>query len=78
MSDPLLPPGIKVGSGTTLDEYPAIRVGLEAELPGGGQVEATIVLIPRQGSTLAALLLRQADLVEAAEQARQPLLRVLR
>jgi hypothetical protein len=56
MSDPLLPPGIKVGACTTLDEKPAVRVDLE--LTGG---DITFVGTPAEARTFGLWLIQQPD-----------------
>ncbi len=75
--DPLLPLGIKVGSGLGLDERPVVTVEFELK---GGEVFALVLspqhvralIIPfldqddRRVRTLAALMLRQARLIEEA------------
>lgn len=76
--DPLLPPGIKIGVGLGLDERPAVLV--DVELKGGTRLclvltsaETRALTIPmldqkdRQVRVLAALLLRQAQLVDEAD-----------
>lgn len=64
MSDPLLPPGIRIGACVGVDERPAVRIDLAAALPDGGQIQGVVVVTPRQARALAALLLKQADLIE--------------
>jgi hypothetical protein len=66
-TDPILPPGIRVGSGFGLDDRPVVRVDLVADLPSDGRIEASVVVTPRQARALAALLLKQADLVEGRD-----------
>jgi len=77
MTDPLLPPGIKIGSCLGVDERQMVRADLE--LRGGARL--TLVLtsaearrlatpmldqVDRQIRALAALVLRQAQLVDEA------------
>ncbi len=57
MTDPLLPPGIKVGTGLGLDEKPVVRVDLT--LAGGEEI--AFVLPPHQAWQLAMSLLDQDD-----------------
>jgi hypothetical protein len=57
MSEPLLPPGIKVGSGLGLDEKPVVQICMT--LVGGD--EMTLVLPPHQSWALAMSLLDQDD-----------------
>lgn len=77
MSDPVLPPGIRVGSGLGVDERQAVRI--DVELKDGNRLalvltshQARQMVIPmldqedRQVRVLAALLLRQAQLVDEA------------
>lgn len=76
MSNPILPPGIRVGSGIGTDEHPVIRIDHSASCPDG-QITVTTVLSLRQARAYAALIERQTRLAEEAEQARKPVLRVL-
>lgn len=71
MSDPLLPPGIRIGAGVGEDERPVGRIEVEMRLPRGGVVTAAIVLPPRQLRAFGALCIRQADLIELAECSRR-------
>jgi len=57
MTDPLLPPDIKVGSGLGLDEKPVVRVDLS--LAGGDDI--AFVLKPHHAWPLAMSLLDQDD-----------------
>ena len=61
--DPILPPGIKIGAGTDENEQPAVRIDLRANA-GTATIDATLGFSPRQARAFAALLLRQADLIE--------------
>ncbi len=77
MSDPLLPPGIKVGTGLTVDERPGVMIDIALV---GGRISG--VCTPkdarifglwlaqqqdRQIRSLGALIIRQAQLCEEAE-----------
>jgi len=73
MSDPILPDGIRVGAGRGEGERGVVRLDLAAS----DRIALAAVLEPRQARALAALLVRQADAVEAAERARGPLLGVV-
>jgi hypothetical protein len=79
MTDPLLPPGIKVGAAIGEDERSKARLDIEADLSDGQKVTATIVFAEtRQARALGALLIKQADLIDAAEQGRgQPSLQLV-
>lgn len=60
-----LPPGIRIGSGVTLNDERAVRIDLSAKA-GSAEVSAYVVVLPREARALAALLLRQADLIEGS------------
>lgn len=79
MTDPLLPPGIRVGSGRGLDEQPKVRVDVALAHPAGVSDHLAFVIPPkaahavgllmldqddRRVRTLGALLIRQAALVQ--------------
>lgn len=65
MSDPILPPGIRVGSGLGVDERPVVRLDLVGRVnPDGAEIAVAVVLRPRQMRALCALMMRQCDLVE--------------
>jgi hypothetical protein len=63
MSDSLLPDGINVSSGKTLDEQPAVCVGFGDLLKLDGAT-ISLVLPVRQAKALASLILRQAQEIE--------------
>ena len=62
MSEPLLP-GIRIGAGRDNEDRPVVRLDLTAKL-NDAELTAAVVLPPRGARALAALLLKQADLVE--------------
>ena len=62
--NPLLPPGIKIGSGIGENEEPVVMLEFDVKLPGGGKIAATLVFPPRQMRALCALGLKQADIAE--------------
>lgn len=64
MSDPILPPGIKVGSGIAEDGTPALRFDFSAQSEATGSNTASLVLTPRQFRALVALGFRQLDIIE--------------
>jgi hypothetical protein len=63
MSDPLLPDGIKVSSGKTLDEQLAVCVGF-GDLLKFDNATISLVLPLRQAKAFASLILRQAQEIE--------------
>lgn len=71
MTDHLLPPGIRVGAAIGEDEQVKERLELEANLPDGHQIIATVVFdTTRQARALGALLIKQADIIDAGERRR--------
>jgi hypothetical protein len=67
MSDALLPDGIKVSSGKTLEEQPAVCIDLGKllELSDGGVSFTIALVLPiRQAKAFASLILRQAQEIE--------------
>lgn len=78
MTDSLLPPGIKIGSGRDLEDRGVVRVDLSADLGNSSlpipapKIGASLVITPRQARALGAVLIKQADLVEQGERARNP------
>lgn len=75
MSECILPAGTRVGAGRDLNERWAVELGLKAtDRRNGELVDVTAVMPPRQARALGALLLRQADLIEAAELIGAPVL----
>lgn len=77
MSDPLLPPGIRISPCVDTEERRAVRIDLSATTAQGIEISAYLVMTPRQMRAFCALGLKQLDLMEEAERARGPLLRVL-
>jgi hypothetical protein len=63
MSDPLLPDGIKISSGRTVDEQPAVCVGF-GDLLKLDDATISLVLPIRQAKAFASLILRQAQEIE--------------
>jgi hypothetical protein len=67
MSDSLLPDGITISSGKTLEEQPAVCIDLGKllELSDAGiRVTISLVLPVRQAKAFASLILRQAQEIE--------------
>ena len=69
----LLPHGIRVGAGLDVNDRAAVRVDITETAKGS----VAVVCTPREARAWGALLLKQADLVEAAERARGAFLGVL-
>ena len=70
----VLPPGLKrIESGRDLDGQAVVRVDLEAPLLVASR-DRTVAIVgrPRAMRAFAALVLRQADLTEAAERGEFP------
>lgn len=67
MSDPLLPDGITIQSGRTVDEQPAVHIDLGRLLElNENELRLTVALVlpVRQAKAFASLILRQAQEIE--------------
>lgn len=68
MTEPLLPPGVRVSAAIGENEEMMVHSDFTAQLPnGGGTITGSVIATPRAARAWAALLLKQADLIEGRE-----------